>query len=68
MERYDTGPFEGPPIIKPPVLPEEIYSIHFTHTGVKTPAYRPERIFQRAETKMRTMRNHLRIVRVYVLG
>jgi len=26
MERYYTGPFEGPPIIKPPALPEDIYS------------------------------------------
>jgi len=26
IERYYTGPFEGPPIIKPPALPEDIYS------------------------------------------
>src|ERR1035437_578798 len=27
MERCYTGPFEGPPIIKPPALPEDIYFI-----------------------------------------
>jgi hypothetical protein len=25
MERYFPGPFEGPPAIKPPALPEDIY-------------------------------------------
>ena len=39
MEHYYTGPFEGPPTIKPPALPEDIYRrrraiLRFRNEGV----------------------------------